>query len=167
MPSSRILIASNTLSSATNTVTFSSIPSTYTDLVLRISCRKDTPGTKGEYIVIFNSTFGSGTRIVATSGVVVADRPSTNLRPNTLQSGGTSNTYDSTEIYIPNYAGSTSKPVSMFNAQEFDNTSDDQLTLVAALFNITSAITTVSIRNGLGVNFVAGSSFFLYGLKNS
>ena len=41
MPATYTLIASNTLSSAAASVTFSAIPATYTDLVLRYSARSD------------------------------------------------------------------------------------------------------------------------------
>jgi hypothetical protein len=160
------LISSNVLSSSAASVTFSAIPATYTDLVLRISCRKDNAGTSGTYTITANSTNGSSTYIIGTGSTASSTRTSF-LRPYTAQSGATSNTFDSTEIYIPNYTGTTQKPVSTFNAQENNDASAWNIQGVASLFNVTSAITSISIANGSGVNFVTNSSFYLYGISNA
>jgi len=50
----RFLISSQTLSTAAASVTFSAIPATYTDLVLKMTTRMAT-GTFGEFSVQFNS----------------------------------------------------------------------------------------------------------------
>ena len=55
MPSSRILISSQTLGSSAASVTFSSIPATYTDLVLKVSVRSDVAATADTLFMQFNS----------------------------------------------------------------------------------------------------------------
>ena len=47
------LISSNVLGSSAASVTFSSIPATYTDLVLRVSARTDADDTS---LITFNGT---------------------------------------------------------------------------------------------------------------
>jgi hypothetical protein len=169
MPSSRILIASNTLGSATTTVTFSSIPSTYTDLVLRMSTRIDSaPGTADLIIQINSGGNMSYTRIQGNGATASSFRSTGNstLPVNYLQqSDSTSNTFDSSEVYFPSYTSSNNKVISSFGVQETNGTTA-YMRAIAHLRSNTESITSLEIRNG-GYNFVAGSSFFLYGIKNS
>lgn len=61
------LITSNTLTATTGTVTFSSIPSTFTDLFFQISIRKTTGSDQNSDIAVtFNSEY-SGTNYSKTS----------------------------------------------------------------------------------------------------
>ena len=55
MANTYTLISSNTLTSSAASVTFSSIPATYTDLVLRISARSDRVSTTDRLRLTFNS----------------------------------------------------------------------------------------------------------------
>jgi len=77
----------------------------------------------------------------------------------------TSNTFTNGEIYIPNYNGSANKCLSHFSAQE-NNQTEAYIDTNAGLRSVTDAITSVKL-NCNGFNFVSGSSFFLYGIKNS
>jgi len=77
----------------------------------------------------------------------------------------TASTFGSAEIYIPNYAGSTTKPFSTFAVQE-NNTTAAYIESGADLWGLTNAITSIALIAG-GYNFVSGSSFYLYGIKNS
>lgn len=170
MPSSRILISSQTLTSSAASVTFSSIPSTYTDLVLRTSTRTDAGATYESFLryTLNGSPTYSTTELRQQNGTVASVR---------VTSGGywrggyiptptvTSNTFGSSELYIPNYTGSTSKAASHFGVQE-NNATQASIAVAAELADLTSAITSIDIANNDG-NFVAGSSFYLYGLKNS
>lgn len=54
MANTYTLISSNTLTSSAASVTFSSIPATYTDLVLRISSRTDAAGATATVAAQFN-----------------------------------------------------------------------------------------------------------------
>jgi hypothetical protein len=80
----------------------------------------------------------------------------------------TSNTFSSFELYIPNYGSSATKPFSSFTAHE-NNSTTAYLNAVAGLAAISSAVTSLSVLpNTSGtINFVAGSSFHLYGIKNT
>jgi hypothetical protein len=165
------IIASNTLGTAAASVTFSSIPSTYTDLLLKFSARGAASFTGLNLIVTLNSTSSgySNTRLYGTGSATASDRASSAIEFNIDASVpgvlGTSNTFNSGEIYIPNYAGSTNKPNSIFVTPERNNT-DSTMSAVAGLWSNTAAINTIAFALNSG-NFAVGTSFFLYGIKNS
>ncbi len=165
------LISSNTLSSTAASVTFSSIPATYTDLVLRCSIRTDAAAIDDYLLITAN---GSATQYSSTNmrgnGTTVTSIRATNdsyIRyPDVNGNSATSNTFSNTELYWPNYAGSANKVVSSFSVAETNGTAVN-MDVVAGLIRNTSAITEIVIDQPSGANFVSGSSFFLYGIKNS
>ena len=173
MPATYTLIASNTLSSAAASVTFSAIPNTYTDLVLRASARTDAAQTRDSIYIEFNGVttsytnrFVRGTSTLATSGT---DTTGISSPRGANASTSTSNTFGSVEWYVPNYAGSGNKCVSVFGVQENNTTTANNANIeaVAGLWSNTAAITSIVCKRLDGTNFVSGSSFFLYGIKNS
>lgn len=167
MPSSRVLISSQVLGTAAATVTFSSIPSTYKDLVLRWSARCDTTTENVDIQLNSATTNYSLTQLDGYgSAGVASSRLTTGLVGirvyGMTQSGNTANTFGSSEFYLPNYSGSTNKPNSTFAVTETNNTVA-LINAVAGLRSNTDAVTSLRLATGSG-NFVAGSSFYLYGL---
>lgn len=171
MPGSRFLIASNTLTTSAASVTFSSIPDIYTDLALRYSVRGNITGTDSLQTGIqFNGTtsgyshtylYGNGT--TTASGSATSQSSLEAVQEDST--GNTANIFASCEIYIPNYTSSTNKPVGRFGASEQNGTTA-YISVHAGLSNVTSAITSITIKTNAN-DFIAGSSFFLYGIKNS
>jgi hypothetical protein len=166
MPSTYTLISSNVLASSAASVTFSSIPSTYTDLVLRVSAR---PDSSGDAYLTFNGVAGtsySSTDLQGTGSVAQSSRQSntSRVRLQNFASTTTANTFASAEIYIPSYAATINKPVSAISADEANATAAF-ITATAGLFSNTSAITSVTLT--YSSLFVSGSSFYLYGIKKS
>ena len=172
MPSTYTLISSNVLSSSAASITFSAIPSTYTDLVLRWSARSDRSATNDVMRLRINSDTANNYSWTYMSVEGGAPSASTNGSLSYIHAGvadaatATSNTFASGELYIPNYLASTKKPVSIINFQE-DNITNAQLWCLAGLWQGTAAITSVLLYPNIGPNFVSGSSFYLYGIKNS
>jgi len=173
MPSTYTLISSNVLSSSAASVTFSAIPSTYTDLVVRMSVRTDRASTEDELAIILNSvttgTLYSNTNLYGNGTGVASDRTDGNRFEYRLRidaNNNTSNTFASVEFYVPSYTASQNKPVSIDLAQEENGTTAHR-TAVAGLFRSTSAISNIEFRSDNSANFVSGSSFYLYGIKNS
>jgi hypothetical protein len=172
MPATYTLIASNTLSSSAASVTFSAIPGTYTDLVVRLSARKDSAFDQPYFLITLNtgtSSLHSYTSIYG-DGTNAATEASTNTanvvaRSGVTKSTDTSNTFGSAEIYIPSYTTSQNKPLAAWGATE-NNATAANIGATAGLLRSTSAITQINIAPNSG-NFVSGSSFFLYGIKNS
>lgn len=169
MPSTYQLISSNTLSSSAASVTFSAIPSTYTDLVVRVSARGDTEGVvNGRFRMEFNGDTGA-TNYKSTSltgdGSSAASSRSTE-RILVTMSGQTATGFGSAEVYIPNYLSTVNKQMGVFGVAE-SNTVNVNMAAGAGLYLSSAAITSVTVRQHSGTNFVSGSSFYLYGIKNS
>ena len=172
MATTYTLISSNTLSSSAASVTFSSIPSTYTDLVLKLSTRTDLADTSVNIYTTFNgdtATNYSGTRVANYAGGADSARNSNqtkfSLGPWSEGTNLTANTFANSELYIPSYTASQNKPVSVNDAVE-NNATSAYVIATANLWRNTAAITSITMAPYSG-NFVSGSSFYLYGIKNS
>lgn len=162
------LIASNTVGGGgVYSLTFSSIPSTYTDLLVRCSAR--TARSAGVDTLSFTvssgtsyserGTYGSGSGTGSFSGSVmemvwVSD------------SLNTGNVYGNGDVYIPNYASSNAKSLSGDSVSENNSTAAYQA-LMAGLSSSTSAISSITIASYTSNLIVGGSTFYLYGIKNS
>jgi len=173
MPSTFQLISSNVLSSSAASVTFSAIPSTYTDLVLRVSARSTfSGGPLASMYLTFNAVGGtaySSTNLTgdgASAGSGRLSNQSTLSAPYNNAGTSTTNTFSSTEFYFPNYTSSAAKPVSIIGAQE-NNATTAYMNALAGLTTNTSVISTILIGDNSGASFASGSSFYLYGIKNS
>ena len=170
MANTYTLISSNVLSSSAASVTFSAIPATYTDLVIRTSIRTDrsTQPNDGINIALNNTstnysyTYLRGNGATASSSFDVIYSTFRNVDG----SLATSNTFGNNEIYIPNYAGSNNKVFSVTGAQE-DNSTTAHIEAYAFLWRNTAAISSIVLSPYVGPNFVAGSSFYLYGISKS
>ena len=176
MPFTYTLISANTLTSSTASVTFSAIPNTYTDLILKMSIRDGyvgggNPNAFQTSLLTFNGS--SATNYSRTflwgDGSSPASGTAGSLSSFYLQfsdsDGAVSNTFSNSEVYIPNYTNSVNKPISFFGAQE-NNTTAAYVNSSAHLWSDTSAITSITVTNGAG-QLVTGSSFFLYGIAKS
>ena len=167
MANTFVKIASVTVGSggAAN-IDFTSIPSTYTDLVLYHSLRSDN--TDDYCGLQFNSSSSSfSSRSVQGNGSAATSATrSDNLFVGTVvQSTLTSNTFSNGSIYIPNYAGSAYKSFS-YDAVQENNATSALSELFAGLWSNTAAITSVKLVKASG-NFVQYSTATLYGIKSS
>jgi hypothetical protein len=167
------LISSNVLSSSAASVTFSSIPADYTDLVLKISARSSVSSAQNTINMKFNNLSTSIYSVISLRGNG-ATVDSQIYGPNATElswatsipaATSTSNTFNNMEIYIPSYTASQNKPVSAFIAQE-NNQTTAYIQTDASLFRSTNAITQIDI-DANSYNFVSGSSFYLYGISNA
>jgi hypothetical protein len=172
MPSTYELITGETLASSAASYTFTAIPSTYTDLVLRASIRTDVAAVSellnysfnGNTSAVYSYTFISGSGSAASSG----SGSNESIGYGSIANGnsGTSNTFGSYEIYIPSYTASQNKPHSI-NAVSENNATLALIRPTASLFRSTAAVTSINIYPNSTGNFLSGSSFYLYGIKNS
>jgi hypothetical protein len=175
MPATYTLINSNVLASSAASITFSSIPATYTDLVLRVSGRTDRAAPFDSLVLTINGTGGtaySRTALRGNGSSAVSFNASsgasflTDLMGITA-STATSNTFGSFEIYIPSYTVSQNKPFSFAGAGEDNNSTPVYSGATAGLWSNTAAITQLSFAPNSGTVFVSGSSFYLYGISNA
>jgi hypothetical protein len=172
MPSSRQLIASQVLGTTASSVTFSSIPGTFKDLILRISARNADAVFGRELRCTFNANTGSLYSYIqlSGSGTTAASTSGSSLAYGVLGSinggGTTANTFGSMEVYIPSYLASANKPLSSYAVTELNSDVNNQIKVEADLFRSTTAISSIELFLNSG-NFDTGSSFYLYGIKNS
>ena len=167
------LISSNVLSTATASVTFSAIPATYTDLVILGTARSSVSGVSDVVQTEFNSNTSaiySNTLVYANNATAGSIRSSNDAAARSVYyiSGdtATSNTFGTFEIYIPSYTVSQNKPYSGFGVGENDS-ANERIGASAMLFRSTTAISSIKLTLLTGPNFMSGSSFYLYGIKNS
>lgn len=169
MANTYILINSTTLgSNTTSDTSFTSIPNTYTDLVLLCSIRK-TGGSTG--YIRFNSdsaTNYSDTYVGNDNGAASSGRDSNSNYGIVLlgDNSYTASTFGNLEIYISNYTSTSSKPFYSYGVAENNSASVNKLFVYANLYRGTSAISSITFHT-LGDTYQSGSSFYLYGIKNS
>jgi hypothetical protein len=155
-------------SGGTSAIDFSSIPSTYTDLKLVISIRTSRTGSALDSValkinnVVTNQTsrtlYGDGDTSYSISGTEIQAI----VNSNTV----TTNAFNSGEFYLPNYAGSTQKSVSLESCQE-NNFAGGRTDMVAGLWNQTTAINQLSLYSVNSATILEHSSASLYGIKSS
>jgi hypothetical protein len=149
------------------TISFTNIPQTYTDLLLKVSARDSrTSNQYGSLDVTFNGSPTYSGRILYADGSTVGSTTATTnwLYGNTSIS--TSNTFSNCEMYIPNYTSSNNKSISSDVAVEHNASSSNSLDLIAGLATLTSAITSITITPSSGT-LSQYSTATLYGIKNS
>jgi hypothetical protein len=171
VPNTFIKIASVTVGSGgASTITFSSIPSTYTDLLIMTSLRDSaaTVGNAGIRVIFNGSGSGFSTRWIFGTGVTANS---------TTDSGGwirvgqvpgslaTSNTFSNDCIYVPNYLSSNQKTLLGDSVME-NNATESYSTLTAGLWSNTAAITQIELQSN-STAWVQYSTATLYGIKNS
>jgi hypothetical protein len=164
MPSTYTPIATNTLGSAASSVTFSSIPGTYTDLIL-ISTAGVTSGALN-FAVRLNSDSGtnySRTVLSGTGSVASTDR-NTGLTYTILNDYGYLDTTLNTNIigHFMNYSNATTFKTVLSRT----NNAANGTSACVNLWRNTAAITSLVILP-TGSTFLAGSTFTLYGVKSA
>jgi hypothetical protein len=166
------LITSTTVGAGgVSAITFSSIPATYTDLIVKLSGRSTSSG--GDCSVTFNGNNTSySSRVMYGDGSAVSSSSTASAASATWGAGAinrsttTSNTFANTDIYIPNYANSSSKPLSTDSAEE-NNGSQAYQMIVTSLWGNSSAITSITLTPSSSGNFVQYSTATLYGIKKN
>lgn len=168
MANTYTLIEAKTLASAVASVTFSSIPATYTDILLRVSARNSTTSTGIQIEFNASATGYTNRRLYGDGSSAASDTPGLSYISNTMidDSSYTANTFGNGDIYIPNYTSSNNKSVSVDGVTE-NNASGALSMFTAGLWSNSAAITAVKLTAEASGNFVSGSTFYLYGIKNS
>ena len=167
MTTTHSLIASRTLNTSAASVTFTNIPQTFTDLLIKVSGRSTTNTTGIDILFNGSSTSYSNKRLYGTGSSALSDSAATTYISNTMINDSTYTTsiFGNGEIYIPNYTSSNNKSVSANGVSE-NNSTTALMMLTAGLWSNTAAITTILLRPNTG-SFSADSCFFLYGIDSS
>jgi hypothetical protein len=156
-----------------STIDFTSIPATYTDLLLSISARTNLAvgDWSTSYIQFNGSTSGYSDRTLAGNGSTAfsfstAGGGTKGYLGDIPMANNTSNTFGNQNVYIPNYAGSTNKSISSDSVQE-NNATLSQADFSASLWSNTAAITSIKLLLDPTYSFVQYSTATLYGILKS
>ena len=156
-------IATATGTGSSGTITFSSIPATYTHLQIRYISKNTAAGTDA-YIQL-NSSVDSAYRHQLSgdgSSATASANSGTAYILFTTGSSGTS-TFGAGFVDILDYA-STSKAKTIKALSGYDLNGSGNVGLGSALWTSTAAITDILIKSA-GTNFATGTQFALYGIK--
>jgi len=161
------LIESKTLATAATAIEFTSIPQTYTDLVVVYSFRDTgTNGTERVHNTVLSlngSTSGfTQVALAGTGSTVFSFTSSPRFAGWHPDAAATSNTFGNTALYLPNYTGSTNKSHSIDQVAENNGTTTYSC-ILAGLWSNTAAITSLTLTTA-GTNLAIGSTASLYGI---
>ena len=174
MANTFVNIASATVGAGgASSIDFTSIPSTYTDLIVKLSTRRSDT-SEGYLSLRFNASSGSNYSNRTIRGTGSAASSSNDSSVTYLDfwvidgTGYTANTFASTDIYIPNYAGSANKSVSAENVAE-NNATGAYMQITAGLWAQTAAINQITFyaAGAPSGTFAQYSTATLYGIKSS
>jgi hypothetical protein len=172
-------IYSQTLSSAATSITFSNIPTTFTDLVLVASIRADavTFNNMNFPLIRLNGDSSSGlysvtslfSRNTGSGDTSISSRASSQ---NEINFGGVTTTNMTSGIFSTwittflNYSNNTTNKTILNRISSVSNlTASDGLSAGVGLWRNTAPINSISLIATNSGNFVIGSTFTIYGIK--
>lgn len=168
-------ISQQVLAAQANSVTFSSIPQIYDTLILVIKARvTDAVANIGgtmefnsdaganysrEYFGVGNGSANNGQNVGVVPGTAAAF----------LATGASAGANDAAVniITIPRYAETTFNKAGITNVTCYGSGINNQGYQISWTWNNTAAITSITLIDGNGGNFLVGSSFTLYGMGGS
>lgn len=168
MPSTYEKIEARTLSSNQTTVTFSSIPSTYTDLVFIFDPATVSAGRT--LFMRFNgdtATNYSYTNLDGTGSAAASSRGSNSTSIQIESSNvGTASTLNASNciVHINNYSNATTYKTALCRINNAAGSSFPGVAQIVGLWRSTSAITSISITTNADQQ-LSGAIFTLYGIK--
>jgi len=161
-------LATTTLGSAAASVTFSSISGSYTDLVLVVNARSSRTAVSTAPInITFNSDTGSNYSNTFLFGNGSTTGSSRGTNANNIYTGDMSSSASSYAgfanllLSINNYSNTTTYKTTIARC----NSANAFAEAVCGLWRSTSAINSITITEGSTNNWVADSTFTLYGIK--
>ena len=163
IPISTVVVGSGGAAS----IEFTSIPATYTDLLLKISTRSTYAANFSRAkLQINSSTTGYTSILVYGQNTTTSSASSTDYITYFYSTGSssTANTFANTEIYLPNYASANAKSTSSDSVTE-NNAAEAFLALSAGLQTSTAAISSLTITDANAGNLTIYSSATLYGIR--
>ena len=148
-------------------IQFTSIPQTYTDLLLSLSLRDaDTGGNWSEASIKPNgATSNRSQRSVYGTGSAAGSDSGSNIYAWISNANNTASTFGNATVYIANYTSANAKSMSIDSVTE-NNATGALAVLNAALWNDSAAITSITITPEVA-NFAQYSTATLYGIKNT
>lgn len=164
LPSTMTPIATNTLTAAAASITFSSIPQTYTDLVLVVDYSLNVANSSlfvrlnGDTATNYSHTRLSGTGTAASSGRGTSSDQARITADVTAQSASTRQIVT---LNFMNYSNTTTNKTFL---TRYNSTGGTEA--YVDLYRSTAAITSIQVKGFDGTAIIeSGASFTLYGIK--
>jgi hypothetical protein len=163
-------IASSTVGSGgVASITFSSIPATYTDLCLKINARStSSSGAAWNYIEVRPNgatTNGTWLQLFGNGSSAGSGNGSGLLAAYGNDSSATGSVFGNSETYLPNYASSLNKSMSNDAVTE-NNATSAIASFFGTLWSQTTAISSLTLVFNTG-NFAEYSTATLYGISKT
>ena len=165
------LIQHQELGSPQSSISFTSISSSFTDLMLVLSLRGSLNNPQIGHLLRFNNDSGTNYRTRALTGNGSSGGSLSQTTETYIYTGqapaltATGSTFGNTSIYIPNYAGSTQKSV-IVDATRETNATGVYLANMGGIWTSTAAINRIDIVCEVA-NWETYSSATLYGILKS
>jgi len=159
------LIETVELASSASSITFSSIPQDYDDLMILVSARSTRTGANQDlFLMNPNATTGSFSQVIlfGDGSTATSSQGTTNAVGYLPTADTTSNTFGNIEVYISNYTSTGNKSISVDGATENNATNARQF-IFACLSTLASAYTSIEMELNTSI-FDTGSVFSLYGV---
>jgi hypothetical protein len=162
MPATYEPISTTTLGSSAASYTFTSIPQTYTDLILIISYldTRAVGGTDG-FITVGNGSIDTGTNysytVLRGNGTTATSSRATSA--NYIRTDGSGTVICNVIAQFLNYSNTTTNKTVLVR----DNSSNNRVDAVVGLWRSTSAINQIRFSGETGIQ--AGATLTLYGIK--
>jgi hypothetical protein len=153
-------------------ISFTGIPQTYTDLVISASVRDNSAFTAQTFAMRINGVSGTsytwlrlqGNGATASSDAFVSQDAMVAGATNAATS--TSNTFNNSSVYVPNYAGNINNKTVSFDSVSENNATTAFAQLNTGVFNNSSPVTSITLYSTSG-NLVQYSTATLYGVFNA
>jgi hypothetical protein len=154
-------IATTTLGSDTATITFSSIPSTYTDLRIIFNGANDN-STNPQFIVNGDSGANYSDTWLGGSGSAAASGRQTST--NYVLWGGMDTNLSTATLDFMNYSNTTTYKTMLIRSSAASNTGGQAVSAWVGLWRSTAAINSITLQNNSTYKYKAGSTATLYGI---
>jgi hypothetical protein len=169
-------IATATVSNGTTqTITFSSIPATYTHLQLRYIIRTDRSDANADHIGMrFNSDTGSNYyrhrfETEDTGGTSASASTGTDAQYHFMAASAlcTSGVFGSGVVDILDYANTSKNKTTKSLCGVMDSTTKNFIGFEGSMWNNTAAVNTIALKVNYGTYYAIGSTIALYGIKGA
>jgi hypothetical protein len=161
-----IAIATQTLGSSATSVTFSSIPGTYTDLIIVTSALSPGGGnnSRGYRFELNSDTATNYSQTWLANGT--SSRESSQTRGRIGGISETANDVTTVLTTFLNYSNTTTYKTVLSKSSNLNTNNDTNVFAGVSLWRSTSAITSIRLFSGANI-FGTGTTATLYGIKNA